>query len=324
MKNNLSYYRHEVTAHNHWKFKLLRKKYRWEGEGKFWALNNEIAASENCTLNLNDEGRKMSLIVDLDFTPDEFDAYIQYLTDTCRLITQIDGRIQTQITQENLGEVQEDRKRKREWAQRHKDVDKTTNGGLSDNEKNKIDAEKNALDVQTEQSKVKKSKVNNRDSTSSESSTDTTSFSPEADASEAQAIEEYKKIASDSEALKNFIRERRPAFIAPYAKCWNNFAAANGFPKVEKITEERKRKIKTRLKEKAFDFVAIMQKVEASNFDLTQNWLTFDWVLESEKHYVKILEGNYDLKNKSPADAPKKTVLSEYDAAIQRKLKNAS
>lgn len=109
MKKNLEYYQHHVTSHNHPKFKMLRLKYGWEGEGKFWALNNMIAASENCKLNLNKGYNKAMVSFDLGFKPDEFEEYLQYLTKDCKLIRYKKGIISTDNTQENYKTVHADR-----------------------------------------------------------------------------------------------------------------------------------------------------------------------------------------------------------------------
>ena len=103
MKNkNLKYYSHDVSSHVHWKFKLLRKKYGWEGEGKFWALNNLIAASHECKLDLTNEDKKEQIAADLDFEKDEFIEFLKYLSDKCKLLKNGDGRYYNEDTQADL------------------------------------------------------------------------------------------------------------------------------------------------------------------------------------------------------------------------------
>lgn len=103
-KNNLSFYSHDVTSHNHWKFKLLRKKYKWCGEGKFWALNNLIGQSDDCLLDLSDENKNEQIAADLDFELKEFWDFINFLESKCRLIKK-EGNFYT------TGQVQSDLKR---------------------------------------------------------------------------------------------------------------------------------------------------------------------------------------------------------------------
>ena len=109
MKNNLSYYRHQADAHNHPKFKMLRAKYGWAGEGKFWALNNMIAKAENCKLDLNEKFLRGAACGDLNFSFEELDEYISFLCNECKLIQYEDGVIFTNDTQDCLVDVSSDR-----------------------------------------------------------------------------------------------------------------------------------------------------------------------------------------------------------------------
>lgn len=108
-KNNLSYYSHEVDSHHHWKFKLLRKKFGWEGEGKFWALNNLIAKSDKCLLDIGENGKQEQLAADLDFEKEEFLSFLEYLETRCKLIKKIRGLYATSSTQEDLERVEKTR-----------------------------------------------------------------------------------------------------------------------------------------------------------------------------------------------------------------------
>jgi len=99
--------------------------------------------------------------------------------------------------------------------------------------------------------------------------------------------------------LKGFLIDKKPEFIEPYQEYWNLFASAYGLAKVEVINEDRRKKFKTRINEPPFDFVKIMEKIKVSSIlkgvDTNTNWkVTFDWVFENQKNYVKILEGNYN------------------------------
>ena len=109
MKNNIAFYAHYVTSHNHWKFKLLRSKYGWSGEGKFWALNNMIAEAESCILNLNKKNIKVSIATDLDFNVDEFDQWIEFLVKECELIKSLDGQIYTENVRKDYKLVMKER-----------------------------------------------------------------------------------------------------------------------------------------------------------------------------------------------------------------------
>lgn len=113
MKRNINYYQHYTDSHNHWKFKLLRSKLGWSGEGRFWALNNMIASADDCTLDLNRKNLKASVMFDLGMSQEEFGEFINVLTNECELILNLDGIITTEIVRDNLQEVMKQRERAR-------------------------------------------------------------------------------------------------------------------------------------------------------------------------------------------------------------------
>lgn len=74
-------------------------------------------------------------------------------------------------------------------------------------------------------------------------------------------------------------------------------------PKVEKITKTRKDKFRLRFIEMDYDIDTLKQvfsKVQESNFMLgknDRNWkANFDWLMENDQNWVKVLEGKYDNK----------------------------
>jgi biotin operon repressor len=79
-------------------------------------------------------------------------------------------------------------------------------------------------------------------------------------------------------------------------------------PAVQKLTESRKKKIASRWRDNpSLDtFNEIFTKAEKSDFltGKTTAWkCTFDWLMENDKNYCKVLEGNYDNKP-SKSDKP--------------------
>lgn len=159
MKNNLSYYTHKVNSHHHWKFKTLRRKYGWAGEGRFWALNNMIAESDHCRLNIADESRLDAIAADLDLSAAELTAFISYLSATCKLVVQDKGFIMTGITQENLEKVDGKRTYQREWTRSKSNIET----GNSSIETTGSSIETKKSNIENEQSKVKKNKIKKRE-----------------------------------------------------------------------------------------------------------------------------------------------------------------
>lgn len=73
-------------------------------------------------------------------------------------------------------------------------------------------------------------------------------------------------------------------------------------PQVQKLTDERKRKIKARLaKYSEADLQTAFDKINKSDFARSANWCSFDWIVKSDGNLAKILEGNYDNKDSPPA-----------------------
>lgn len=73
-------------------------------------------------------------------------------------------------------------------------------------------------------------------------------------------------------------------------------------PKVEKLTENRKQRIKAADKELNGDFDGFFRKIEASDFLTGRvgswNGCCFDWAFK-QQNLIKIVEGNYDNKGQS-------------------------
>ena len=118
MKNSLNFYPHYVNSHNHWKFKLLRSLLGWEAEGKFWALNNIIAESEDCILKISKKNIRASVMSDLSLSAEQFERFIHILSYECELIINLDGAITTEIVRDSLKLVLKEREEARKRKQK--------------------------------------------------------------------------------------------------------------------------------------------------------------------------------------------------------------
>lgn len=100
-------------------------------------------------------------------------------------------------------------------------------------------------------------------------------------------------------AMKQFISEKKPAFIEPYMDAWNLFAISiRLIEQPSKITEKRKKKFAVRIHEAGFDFLKILECIKKSSFLKGQSnnndWkVSFEFIIDSEENYTKILEGKY-------------------------------
>lgn len=127
MKHNLTYYQHFSDSHNEPQFKLLRAKYGWAGEGKYWALKNIIASSDNCLLDISNPLNLGMYAVDIDFNFDEFNTFLEFLCSReCGLLIRVENYITTEDIQETFENVMKQRKASRD--RRIKEIVKQSNG----------------------------------------------------------------------------------------------------------------------------------------------------------------------------------------------------
>lgn len=97
--------------------------------------------------------------------------------------------------------------------------------------------------------------------------------------------------------MVEYFKENKPDFIEPYAYLWNIFASQNGLSEIQKATDQRVRKLKARAQNKDFDFIAILKRIRQSNLlrGRSGDWkVDFDWIIDNDSNYVKILEGKYN------------------------------
>jgi SOS-response transcriptional repressor LexA len=112
-----------------------------------------------------------------------------------------------------------------------------------------------------------------------------------------QLITQPKTVAEKKfnwDTVVNFLAENPGyPYPEPYMDLWNMYAAKRALPQVETVNETRKRKVARRVQEKAFNFVKILEVMSKSSF-LLETWpATFDWLVDNDSNYVKVLEGNY-------------------------------
>jgi len=90
--------------------------------------------------------------------------------------------------------------------------------------------------------------------------------------------------------IRDWIEQKKPQFPDPYVVAWNIFSSFYNLPTVKAINQDRRKKIRVRLKEPGFDFFTILGIVRKSEFLKTSNWFGFDWIIKNDTNYNKILE----------------------------------
>jgi hypothetical protein len=113
--------------------------------------------------------------------------------------------------------------------------------------------------------------------------------------------------------------------VRQFVADWNAMAADCGLPKVDRLTDQRRRSITARLGELGPEgWAAALAKIRGSPFLLGQHAgrdfkATFDWVLKPA-NLTKILEGNYDPKPHNPSPAGKQSAFDAILAGAHRAI----
>lgn len=83
---------------------------------------------------------------------------------------------------------------------------------------------------------------------------------------------------------------------------WNAFANKHKLTSINKLSKSRTDKLSTRLKEQDFNFDKILEMIPKQKFllgDNARNWkVDFDWIIENDNNYIKILENTYLNENR--------------------------
>ena len=96
--------------------------------------------------------------------------------------------------------------------------------------------------------------------------------------------------------------------ITLFVTLWHQHCPS--LPKVQKLTQARRDKIRARLTDEPDLDVweEVFLKIQASSFcngDNAHGWkASFDWITSNATNYVKVLEGNYDRNTRKPESGP--------------------
>ena len=122
-----------------------------------------------------------------------------------------------------------------------------------------------------------------------------------------EPLRREEKIREDKEKNKSYSGFEETTFIA-----WNTFCDKNPtFSKVKELSEKRRAFLKKRFEKESFrDFSKILTAIKEQPFLAGENdhkWkLNFDWLIENDTNYLKVLELRYkdkisrDMKGADP------------------------
>lgn len=132
------------------------------------------------------------------------------------------------------------------------------------------------------------------------------------------------KIKNKNKIIEEEIREGKRVDYQLIADMYNDTCVS--FPKVQSLSDARKKAIKARLKTYSVDdFKVLFEKAESSDFlkgANDRNWsATFDWMIK-DSNMAKILEGNYDNKGSRKEPVPDWMKKNSFNNYHQREYDN--
>ena len=152
MKNDLPYFSHYSTTHNMPKIQALMAEFGMAGYGRYWILCEKIASSPEAALDISNRAVKLAVARSLELCADEFDNFINFLSDSDIGLVKFENGI---ITADQLTESYNhvSKKRQHDRSVYHSEDIPTSDLQIPSSEMS-ISSTKNI------QSKVNKSKVN--------------------------------------------------------------------------------------------------------------------------------------------------------------------
>ena len=115
---------------------------------------------------------------------------------------------------------------------------------------------------------------------------------PEADAGSDDKADEEAVAVEPVEAP-----ERKPMDYNAVVDMYHKICVS--YPRIMKLSDERKKKIKCRIEEMKGDLTileTVFTKMQESEFMRSGSWASFDWIFKNSQNWMKVYEGNYDDK----------------------------
>jgi hypothetical protein len=131
MRDDLPYFSHDNNAQDHPKMQALIAEYGFEGYGRFWALNERIAAASEAAIDISKKVNKMSLARSLGLNETGIDQFLTYLSDPEIDLVNIspEGILTTDRTQDDYQITRESREKSRDRMRNKREKDVTPNNG---------------------------------------------------------------------------------------------------------------------------------------------------------------------------------------------------
>ncbi len=124
--------------------------------------------------------------------------------------------------------------------------------------------------------------------------------------------------------LKNYDGEKelfgKQSDIDDAVKNWNLGAVKTGWPKILKLDQARREKLRRRLKEHSLEgWNEVLRKAMRSEMlgRDPPSWFSFDWLTKNSGNILKLIEGNYDNKFNSGAVNTAKNAKTTWQDALE-------
>lgn len=295
------YFPHDYGTRHKKKMAAMRKEKKMRGYGLFWVIIEMLHEDDARWMDL-DELTYISIAAQAEESPKFVQEFVELCINRYKVFIQEENRFTTARVLRNI-DIRMGISESRSEAGKKGAVvrwQNMANANGKDGEAMATDSKPMAKHSKEKESKRKESKSYLRPKGLTASS--------EADPAELKELKKgYDELVLSLDGkenvecwagVKGFIVEKKPVFIEPYIDLWNIFALNHRLIKQPiRITEHRRKKFDTRIKEPGFDFIAILAAVKKSGF-LTGNnergWtVDFEFLIHSEENYTKILEDKY-------------------------------
>lgn len=320
------YFSHDCNARRDPKMIALRSIYGSEGYGWWWILVEILREQNGYKIDITKKFAFASIAAELGTTKEKAQEFVECCLDELDLLKTDNAFIWSESLLKRMSVLDEKRKRLSERGKKGAEITnlkKLENSaqanatvGTSETQAKDVAAygsqdEHQASLTVGKQSKQSKESIESKDSPGSNEPETVPPLSDE----DAQLKGIYAQVPKDSKSIVAFIKDHQPRFILPFADLWNLFAAHYKLPQVAKINNSRQRKFKKRIADKGFDFPAVIKRASQSDFLMQGRWFTFDWIIENDTNYQKVIEGQYDNKK---TDANQQSNESESDYKKRR------
>jgi hypothetical protein len=89
---------------------------------------------------------------------------------------------------------------------------------------------------------------------------------------------------------------------------WNEFALKNSLSQISSLSDNRKNRLQSRLKNSDFKklFNQALEEIKKSKYLLGEKgWkVSFDWLIKNDENILKVVEGNYQDREQNYANSP--------------------